>query len=98
MRQLSYFNVVTRCNYVQFTNDIFVKYKPGEYFKINSLLIQDYPLKEKAGPLGRVKKFRFHLKYSLGNLLVNLGNRVKFGKDAKKDVVYKNNYQWWLKK
>lgn len=97
MRQLSYFNVVTRCNYVQFTNDIFIKYKPGEFFKVNSLLIQDYKFKEKVCPLGKVKKFRKDYKSYIGNCLINLGNRVKFGRKAKREVVYKNNYQWWLK-
>lgn len=98
MRQLSYFNIVTRCNYVQFTNDIFIKYKPGEFYKLNSLLIQDYVFKEKVSPLKLSRKFIINYKNIIGNYLINLGNRVKFGKQAKKEVIHKNNYQWWLKK
>lgn len=98
MRQLSYFNIVTRCNYVQFTNDIFIKYKPGEFYKLNSLLIQDYVLKEKVSPLKLSRKFIINYKNVIGNYLINLGNRVKFGKQVKREVICKNNYQWWLKK
>ena len=81
-----------------FTNDIFVRYKPGEYYRVNSLLIQDYEIKPKYNKLNRLNHLISKFKYSLGNKIIILGNWVKFGKDTRKDVVYKNNYQWWLKK
>lgn len=81
-----------------FTNDIFVRYKPGEYYRVNSLLIQDYEIKPKHNKLKRLNHLKSKFKYSLGNKIIIFGNWVKFGKDTRKEVVYKNNYQWWLKK